>query len=187
MTRFRLAFVALTSAGVALSSCTYEQADLSVPRPDEQLFEQEVYPILLRDCAFYACHGNTDRFLRVFGPGRTRISSKLENFDPATADEIHHSYERARSMLQGVEDVADSLLLRKPLDSAAGGAGKGHEGTDLWGHNVYRSKDDVAYVKLAAWARSRQAAGARRDAGVRRDGSANEDDTAREITVEEAP
>lgn len=186
MTPFRNAFAPLISAIAALFCCTYEQADLSVPRPDEERFAKEVYPILLRDCAFYACHGNTDRFLRVFGPGRTRISSELENFDPATSDEIHHSYERARSMLQGVDDVADSLLLRKPLDSAAGGAGKGHEGTDLWGHNVYRSKDDVAYRTLAAWARSRQRESGVRDAGPRRDGASADDDTPR-LTNEETP
>jgi hypothetical protein len=150
---------------VALACCTYESADLTVPNPDEQLFEAEVYPILLRDCAFYACHGNTDRFLRVFGPGRTRISDKTENYDPATPEEIHHSYERARSMLQGVSDVADSLLLRKPLDSAAGGSGKGHEGTDVWGHNVYKSANDDSYEKLVEWASSR--AGKTRDASVR--------------------
>jgi hypothetical protein len=135
-----------------LPSCSYESASVQDLRPDVALFESSVYPVLIRDCAFYACHGNTERFFRVYGPGRLRISDELEAYDPATPAEIHHTYERARSMLQGVRGVKDSLLLRKPLDATEGGAGKGHRGTDLWGHDVYRVADDVAYQKILEWA-----------------------------------
>jgi hypothetical protein len=135
-----------------LYSCSYESASVQDLSPDVALFESSVYPVLIRDCAFYACHGNPERFFRIYGPGRLRISDKLEAYDPATPAEIHHTYERARSMLQGVHGIDDSLLLRKPLDSSEGGAGKGHRGTDLWGHNVYRVKSDVAYQKIVEWA-----------------------------------
>jgi hypothetical protein len=135
-----------------MSSCGYERASVVDLRPDEALFESSVYPVLIRDCAFYACHGNAERFFRVYGPGRMRISDTLETYDPATPAEVHATYERARSMLQGVHGIGDSLFLRKPLDSSEGGAGTGHRGTDLWGHDVYRLKDDLAYQKLVEWA-----------------------------------
>lgn len=139
-----------------MCACAYERLEWTERQPDVQLFEMQVYPLMLRDCAFFACHGNTDRFLRIFGPGRTRISAKLEAYDSATEDEIHLTYERARSMLDGVANVEDSLLLRKVLDANAGGAGAGHRGRDLWAHNVYRSREDLAYQTLLAWARSEQ-------------------------------
>ena len=135
-----------------LCSCSYEPASVRDLNPDVALFESSVYPVLIRDCAFYACHGNAARFFRVYGPGRLRISDALETYDPVTPAELHDTYERARSMLQGVRGIDDSLFLRKPLDSGEGGAGKGHRGTDLWGHDVYRLKTDVAYQALVAWA-----------------------------------
>jgi hypothetical protein len=137
-----------------LHSCSYESASVQDLSPDAVQFESTVYPVLIRDCAFYACHGNAERFFRVYGPGRLRISNELEAYDPATPAEIHHTYERARSMLQGMGGVDDSLLLRKPLDASEGGSGKGHRGTDLWGHDVYRVKNDVAYQKIVEWARA---------------------------------
>lgn len=151
VSRFVVKFCSLALAS-ALSCCGYESAPATDLSPDYALFEASVYPVLLRDCAFSGCHGNADRFFRVYGPGRLRISEDLEYYDPATPAEIHHSYERARSMLRGVHGVDDSLLLRKPLDSGKGGSGRGHQGTDLWGHDVYRTEDDVAYQKLVEWA-----------------------------------
>jgi hypothetical protein len=139
---------------LTLCSCSYEPASVEDVRPDVAMFESSVYPVLLRDCAFYACHGNGERFFRVYGPGRLRISDELETYDPATAAEIHHTYERARSMLQGVHGIDDSLLLRKPLDSREGGSGSGHRGTDRWGHDVYRLRDDIAYQAIVAWAKA---------------------------------
>jgi hypothetical protein len=139
-------------SALGLCSCSYESVQLEELSPDAALFESEVYPVLLRDCAFFACHGNSDRFLRIYGPGRLRISDTLEPYDPVTRAELEHTYERARSMLRGVHGIDDSVLLRKPLDADQGGAGDGHRGTDVWGHNVYRSADDVAYQTIRKWA-----------------------------------
>jgi hypothetical protein len=46
-------------------------------------------------------------------------------------------------------DLKGSLLLRKPLSVAAGGAG--HRGVDNYGRDVYRTKQDSGYVALARW------------------------------------
>jgi hypothetical protein len=122
--------------------------ELQISTPDRAAFEAVAYPVLLRDCAFHACHGSTERFLQVFGPGRGRMRPTTEPLDPATPEEIMQSYDRARSML----DVAvpeNSLLLRKPLATQAGGTG--HEGVDSLGRNVYQSATESGYRALAQW------------------------------------
>jgi hypothetical protein len=123
------------------------------PAPDFAAFQSEVYPLLLRDCAFSRCHGDPSRFFRVLGPGRTRLLPTTKPEEPATAEEIAFSYERARSMLADAARVEQSLLLRKPLEPSAGG--QGHDGVDSLGHNVYRQRGSQGYATLLQWARSR--------------------------------
>jgi hypothetical protein len=150
---FSKAFLAGATAGILLSACSYPEATLTVPTPDAKSFESEVYPLLLRDCAFSECHGAEGRFFRVYGPGRTRISppgQEVLPYDPVTSQEIDQTYGRARSMLSSRDGIEQSLLLRKPLARAAGGAG--HKGEDSWGRNVYATRDDPAYVVLSKWA-----------------------------------
>jgi hypothetical protein len=124
-----------------------------LPAPDGQAFVHDVYPILMRDCAFGACHGAPDRFFRIYGPGRVRLdplASKPD--DPLTLPEILYSYDRARSMLATADQVQHALLLSKPLEPAAGG--QGHKGVDELGRNVFASVRDPSYGVLAGWARS---------------------------------
>ena len=111
-------------------------------------FKEDVYPVLIRDCAFQACHGAEGRFLRIWGPGRTRLDSTLNAFSEATNEEINRSYERAAAMVDHAEP-SRSLLLRKALATEAGGAG--HLGADKFGRNVYRTVDDEGYLKLSRW------------------------------------
>jgi hypothetical protein len=125
-----------------------DSSALQIATPDAAQFAQNVYPVLLRDCAFHACHGSSERFLQVFGPGRGRLSLDSKPLDPATPAEIDHSYARARSMID-VNAPAQSLLLRKPLAVKAGGTG--HEGADDWGRNVYDSTTEPGYVELVHW------------------------------------
>ena len=76
---------------------------------------RDVYPVLLRDCAFSECHGSEERFFRIYGPGRARLLPDAVPDDPPTQDELILSYDRARSMLAG-PTYEDALLLRKPLE-----------------------------------------------------------------------
>jgi len=133
-----------------LCACGVDAAPLRVANPDADRFANEAYPVLLRDCGFPACHGATDRFFRVFGPGRARLPAVMapDPGDPATADEIAQSYNRARSMIDA-NAPARSLLLRKPLAVEAGGAG--HKGDDSLGRNVYASTADPGFQVLRAW------------------------------------
>jgi hypothetical protein len=116
------------------------------------MFEREVYPVLLTDCAFSQCHGAPQRFFKVFGPGRTRLTT-ADGSDPL-ALEIQASYEHARSMLvgDGQRPYYRSLLLLKPLDVGLGGIG--HGGADVYGRNVYRSAQNPGYATLVRWALS---------------------------------
>jgi hypothetical protein len=133
-----------------LAACGSKQTQ-PPPMPDAASFEATAYPVLLRDCAFPACHASNDRFFQVYGPGRVRLNPDpmLDVYQPATQAELQLSYERARSMLSSPK-VEDSLLLRKPLEASAGGAA--HKGDDELGRNVYRTKQDAGYQALLLWA-----------------------------------
>src|SRR4051812_44139455 len=151
----RARVLALFSASCATYACATDVQQLTVPAPDAQMFEQEVYPVLLRDCGFPACHGDRQRFFQVFGPGRTRYregDGGTDNFEPATAEELLQTYPRARSMLAFERSPLEALLLRKPLATRAGGAG--HKGTDNWGNDVYRTSGASGFLTLRAWALS---------------------------------
>jgi hypothetical protein len=121
-----------------------------VLEPDVATFVSAVYPTLLRDCGFPACHGDHGRFFQVFGPGRARLSPASLPYDPATSEELELSYGRARSMLAGEGGAARALLLRKPLAREAGGAE--HQGDDAWGQAVYPSAQDARFRSLRDWA-----------------------------------
>lgn len=127
-----------------------------LPTPDGASFVEEVYPMMLRDCAFVACHGASNRFLHIVGPGRARLEPhRTKPGDPATLSEVLHSYDRARSMLATADRREDSLLLGKPLEPSAGG--QGHEGIDELGRNVFATANDPAYALLLRWAHSKGA------------------------------
>ena len=129
-------------------SCAPDPAPFQLAQPSAAQFAEQAYPVLLRDCGFPGCHGAMDRFFRVFGPGRTRLSAGADPSDPASAEEIQQSYDRARSMIDP-RNPGYSLLLRKPLASSAGGAG--HKGDDALGRQVYLSVNDPNYQALRAW------------------------------------
>lgn len=146
-TLMRVLLPLVTAVLVCATGCADVNVELNLPAPDAAQFETQVYPVLLRDCGFPACHGDYRRFFRVFGPGRTRYRLETAPFDPPTAEEIEASYYRARSMLANEEGVERSALLRKPLHAE-------HGGIDGWGQNVYLSETDPGYVTLYTWARS---------------------------------
>jgi hypothetical protein len=115
-------------------------------------FRNDVYPVLLRDCATVECHGDAKRFFRVWGPGRVRLP--LENMtlpealDQPTGTEVSTTYSLALSMIDE-RDLARSPLLRKPLAVSAGGSG--HMGVDNYGRDVYRTTSDEGYQAIARW------------------------------------
>jgi hypothetical protein len=150
MTRFTHACLGLTLSLACACGGTEQKPALA--KRDFKVFQREVYPVLLRDCGFPACHGAKERFFRVWGPGRTRLPKDMgvlpEAFDLPTGDELSTSYSLALSMIDdGHPDR--SLLLRKPLAVAAGGAG--HLAVDAYGRDVYRTAEDSGFLTLARW------------------------------------
>jgi hypothetical protein len=136
-----------------MQGCESEKWSGAVPGGDAaslQAFQATVYPVLMRDCSFNACHGAPHRFFQVFGPGRTRIGLDPKSEDPATMAEIQTSYARAVAMLITDGPVTRSLLLSKPLEGRAGGVG--HRGADNFGRNVYQTTMDPNYLALYTWA-----------------------------------
>lgn len=154
------------SFALVLGGCAQDSVDITALTPDQAVFREQVYPIILRDCGFPQCHGSSQRFYQVFGPGRVRIGAPPEGYEPNdvrfVCDPMTHAgcdtqmtevlvtYERTRSMLTRTSTQEDFLLLRKALEVGAGGAG--HKGTDRLGRNVYQSREDPSWKTLQAWA-----------------------------------
>lgn len=116
-----------------------------IPAPDRALFGAEVYPVLLRDCSFPACHGDPRRPLFVPGPGRTRLGEPESLLDAPTREEVDLAYDRARAWLLAEGDEPPPLL-HKPGPRAA------HEGRDEHGRNVYEAPDAPGLATLTRWA-----------------------------------
>lgn len=135
-----------------LAGCALPEDDLTLPEVDPATFQLEVYPILLADCGFPACHGDPARFFAVYGPGRTRLSPDTLPYDPPTPEELALTFTRARSMLVAEDGPARAPLLRKPLAVPAGGAG--HAGDDPWDQPIFATKRDPRYETLYFWATS---------------------------------
>ncbi|MCY0990713.1 hypothetical protein OV203_26450 [Nannocystis sp. ILAH1] len=121
-----------------------------VPAPDRGRFGAEVYPVLLRDCSFPACHGDPRRPLFVPGPGRTRLGEPESPLDAPTRAEVDLAYDRARAWLLAEGDEPPPLL-HKPGPRAA------HEGRDEHGRNVYEDPDAPGLAVLTAWAEGTEA------------------------------
>src|SRR5688500_14043117 len=103
-------------AGIVLLGCVeHAQHERAQSQPSYGDFERLVYPILLRDCGFVACHGSAHRPLQVYGPGRTRLDPMTPPSAPATSHELEASYMRALAMLASDHGIDHSLLLTKPL------------------------------------------------------------------------
>ena len=141
--------VAVIVAGAV--GCSEPTGAFAITDADQATFATQVMPVLARDCSFHACHGARQRFFQVLGPGRPRLSPLTLDSDPLTPEELRFNYERARSMIDR-NNPARSPLFLKPLEPVAGGAG--HEGTDLFGRDVYKDKLDPSFIVLQNWVMS---------------------------------
>lgn len=143
--------------GLAGSNACKADDEAVLPQVDYEQFVARAYPVLMRDCAFAACHGNNERLFQVYGPGRARLRNpeKDDAFpgfgSSATPRELQVSFDRARSMLLHRGDLSMSPLLRKPVQGSA------HFGIDRWKRNIYASKKAAGYVILKTWAKGVEA------------------------------
>lgn len=138
--------------GVACASGCDSKDQATLPQVSYDAFVEHAYPVLMRDCAFPACHGNSERLFQVYGPGRARLPDPEKGgamptlSGPVTKVELDVSFARARSMLLYRQEIEQAPLLRKPVQGGA------HFGTDLWGRNVFASKKATGFVVLRKWA-----------------------------------
>jgi hypothetical protein len=152
-----LSLIAAGLCCLTLGCAEEEPWKLSEATPTSKLWSDGAYPVLMRDCSFFACHGSTDRLFQVWGPKRRRLyEGNLEGDDERIrlGEESSRTFEMAVGFVD-ITDPSRSLLLRKALDAQAGGTG--HLGLDKFGRNVYRSGDSPGYVELAKWVYSLRA------------------------------
>ncbi|MEZ4337514.1 MAG: hypothetical protein R3B82_12910 [Sandaracinaceae bacterium] len=117
---------------------------------DEPYFRCRVQPGLTRSCSAFACHGDARRPFTVFARNRLRWGGDERDRNARLRDdERAFNYESALGMVD-VDAPEESLILRKPLDAAAGGGF--HGGATLFGAgDVYATEEDLEYQVLREW------------------------------------
>jgi|GEM_PF-743824 len=123
-------------------------------------------PVLLRHCAFSACHGNADHALRLYSPGKLRRAAIVTRQDRDTtlsATEVADNYLSTGGLVwptTGVGPITDPAqiqLLGKPLATSFGGSQ--HQGIAVF--PVYPADipgNDPEWKALRDWAEGTKAA-----------------------------
>ena len=125
----------------------------SLPDLDYDYFVKHVQPILEHRCAFFACHGSRERFLRIYQEVRLRENPDPDPIfqapSPLTPEELQRNFEQTTGMLYGFDNPEDSLLFSKPLQP-----GTRHAGATLFeGPDVFLNREVPDYQTLLRWAR----------------------------------
>lgn len=143
---------ALVCAALACAACGELDAPVGPAELDPHFFRCEVEPVLIKSCGQLACHGNPERFFRIFGRNRLRYGLPPEKRnEPLGEGESKHNLASAAAYVDR-EAPETSLLLVKPLDQKAGGSYHGGA-LELAQGDVYLSKEEADYQALAAWTR----------------------------------
>lgn len=132
---------------LGMTGCVQEdlESPLELPLLNVESFRCEVHPILLRTCAFGACHSDPDRRFRLFAPHRLRLAGEIGLLSET---EIEANFNATLGFLQS--GSSDAWLLLKPLDSSAGGYF--HVGKEMFGGgDVFLSTSDPDYRTIASW------------------------------------
>jgi hypothetical protein len=147
----RVVLVALALGACQSLDATRAPADL-----DRPYFDCKVQPVLTKDCSQLACHGaptTPGRYFRIYARNRFRddYAQKTEMTRNAIlrGSEREHNYDAARAFVD-LAHPEDSLILRKPLETTAGGYF--HRGATLYGGaNVFADTTDPDYQIIAGW------------------------------------
>ena len=111
-------------ATLCLTAGCVHSGEEALPAPDFDAFSTQVQPILAARCGNPTCHGDPARPWMLYSPFQHRIDVTQVHLDtPLTAEELDRNYQRTLGFLSG---GSRALMLTKPLDIAAGGAG--HKG-----------------------------------------------------------
>ena len=120
---------------------------------DWDYYRCRVQPVVEAQCSMLDCHGVEERAYRVYARNRLRLetvgNTNVQRNLPMTEEELQANFASAVGFFDA-EHVANSWLLKKPLDERAGGYF--HDGRELYdGGDVFLSLDDPGYVVLSAW------------------------------------
>lgn len=141
------------ACAILIAGCTTVENE-ALPDPieasktiDEAVFHCNVEPVLVKQCSFIACHGNSNSALRVFSIGKLR-SKPPKNAEEATADlttaERLANFRSAAAFGIGLDDPGNSWLLRKPLAPELGGYAH-------LGGVIYRDTSDPSFTAIYHW------------------------------------
>jgi hypothetical protein len=145
----------LLLALLLLPACSLDNPVEDPPALDLAMFRCEVQPVLVKQCSAPACHGTPLRYYRLFARNRLRYGiDPLDRADPLSDFEVMANYDATRALVGGLDTPGDSMLVRKPLESRAGGYYHGATETFLKtpGYNVFSSASDAEYQAIASWA-----------------------------------
>jgi hypothetical protein len=133
-----------------VAACQTVDQPRALPALDEPYFRCRVQPILTKDCATFACHGDGRRYFRVFARNRLRAGGTEKDRNAAlTEAERAANFDAARAVVDP-DKPSESPLLKKPLEAAAGGWF--HRGALIYnGGNVFLTAADPDYTALAMW------------------------------------
>jgi hypothetical protein len=154
-----LRVASLCASALIFAHCGLDNPPTDAPAVTEEYFRCAVEPVLVRECSSPACHGYSERRLRVLAPGRMRMADEYaaarqlitlddveEGIQPAlTGNEQRFNFLQARGFARGPVD--ESQLLTRPLATAAGGTVH----VSRLGGDVFTSKSDPGYVVLRSW------------------------------------
>jgi hypothetical protein len=114
---------------------------------DEPAFRCSIEPILIRDCAYLACHGQAGSPLRLYSMGKLRLgdsSTLAARTAPITDGERHLNFLSAQAFAVSGVAPEDTWLVRKPMPSSAGGFA--HLGGAIWS-----GRDDARVRLIQDW------------------------------------
>ncbi len=118
---------------------------------DEAYFRCRVQPVLAKSCAAFACHGDGRRYFRVYARNRLRLGGdETTRNAPLSVEERAANFGAAVAMVDA-QNPAQSFLVLKPLELAAGGYY--HRGAVIFGAgNVFSDRNDPDFQTLYHWA-----------------------------------
>jgi hypothetical protein len=139
-------------AALALTASCVRGIDDAEPEPvvDEAYFRCRVQPILTKSCAAFACHGDGERYFRLYARNRLRLGGTEAERNTFLRDaERTFNFMSARAFVDPREPER-SLLLLKPLDQVAGGYYHGGA-TEFGKGDVFLARAEADFKVLEAW------------------------------------
>jgi hypothetical protein len=147
MKRHALALGALAVA----AGCMTGLDDPSPPAAlDRAFFDCRVQPVLTKSCSALLCHGDPERYYRVYARNRLRLGGT-----EATRNRKLDAPERAFNFASALgfvnaDEHASSLLLMKPLEESGGGYYHGGA-TEFGQGNVFASRNEPDFMVIERW------------------------------------